>query len=136
MYDTASGEKISIRKIKLVKPEIGMTVVVGSFTNADNFLTAWRSSSKDWFTCKFEVEYLDGHVLTGEYRKFIRSSARLSLSNHIRSAFRKVQESSELDPHFRASFEDSHIRFWEGNCPSCLNADFLARYEIEDFCEP
>ncbi len=128
-------EKVGVRKIKLSKPAIGIFAMVGSFAIADKFLMAWCSSSTGWFTCKFEVEYLDGYVLKGEYRKYRRKSGRLSLANYIRSAFRTANERSETSPHFIAIIESLQIQLWQGNFPSSMDADFLKRHEVGDFSE-
>ena len=131
--EAENDEKIGIKKIRLMKSAVGTVAVVGSFATADNYLMAWCSSSKGWLTCEFEVEYLDGHILKGAYRKYRRKSGRLSLSNHIRSAFRSTPEGSSAAPRPKEIFDDNQIQLWKGNCPSSMNADFLKRYEIVDW---
>lgn len=133
MFDPISDEKIGIKKIKLVKSEIGTIAVVGSFANADNFLMAWCSSSRGWLRCEFEIEYLDEHILKGEYKTFRRKDGRVSLSHHIRSTLGKILRNIDSVENPEAVFDNIGIQFRMGteNCKVCL--DFLDRYETEDF---
>ncbi len=133
MDDLVCGEKIGVKKIKLAKTEPGTLAVAGSFTNADNFLIEWCSSSKGWINCKFEIEYLDQHVLKGEYKMRHKKEGRVSLSRHIRSTFRKMLERSDVFSNSEATFDDIEIQLWVGNNTSRIEADFLDRYETADY---
>jgi hypothetical protein len=132
MDDETFDEKIGIRKIKLVKPGKGTMAVVGSFATADNFLMEWCSSSRGWLKCKFEIEYLDEHILKGEYKTFRKKDGRVSLSHHIRSTFEKMLKRSDPLSGPDAIPDNLEIQFWMGNSSSKIRFDFLERYETED----
>jgi len=132
MEDEAGAEKIGIRKIKLVKSGKGAMAVVGSFANADNFLTEWCSASRGWLRCKFEIEYLDEHILKGEYKAFRRKDGRVSLSQHIRSTLWKALKQMDTLASPGTTLNDIEIQFWMGSCNSKIETDFLDRYEIDD----
>jgi len=133
--DAENLEKIDVRRIRLTKSSIGAHAVAGSFATADNYLMAWRRASKGWLTCEFEIEYLDGYILKGEYKKCRRKSGRLSLSSYIRSAIRSASTRSESHLLVIAVLEDFRIQLWQGNSPSNMNVDFLKLHEIGDLSE-
>jgi hypothetical protein len=133
--DAENPEKIGVRRIRLKKSSIGAHALAGSFATADNYLMAWCRASKGWLTCEFEIEYLDGYVLKGEYKKYRRKSGRLSLSSYIRSAIRSVSTSSESHLLVITVLEDFHIQLWQGSSPSNMNVDFLKWHEIGDLSE-
>lgn len=133
MEDANSDEKVGLRKIRLLKPGKGAMAVVGSFTNADHFLTEWRSASKGWLKCRFEIEYLDEHVVKGEYRSFRGKDTRVSLSTYVRSTFRKMLKRTGLPPGPDSIFDGVEIQLWQGSMAWKFQADFLERYETEDF---
>lgn len=133
MDNSVCGEKIGVKKIKLVKPELGTLAVAGSFANADSFLMAWCSSSNGWLRCKFEIEYLDEHVLKGEYKTRRKKDGRVSLSHHIQSTFCKMLERSDVFSNSETTFDDVEIQLWVGNDTSRIGADFLDRYETADY---
>lgn len=132
MNDMANVEKIGIKKIKLMKPEQGGVAIVGSFANADNFLMEWCDASKGWLRCYFEIEYLDEHILKGEYKTFRRKNGRVSLSQHIRTTLWKALKRMDTLSNSSPTFNDIKIQFWAGACNSEIETDFLDRYEIDD----
>lgn len=133
MEDMSDAEMIGIRKIRLVKQGKGATAVVGSFANADNFLTAWCNASRGWLRCKFEIEYLDEHVLKGEFKTFRKKDSRVSLSHHIRSTLCKALKNMEILSGPEAVFDGIGIQFGMEGRNSAIGADFLERYETADF---
>jgi hypothetical protein len=133
MYNAASGEKIGIRKIKLVKPETGTTAVVRSFEDADDYLMEWRCSFGGWLGCEFEIEYLDEHILRGEYKAFRRRDYRVSLSHHIRSTFWKMFKRPDVLPSTNSISDDIEMQLWIGDHISQINGDFLDRYETGNY---
>ncbi len=132
MQDTLC-EKIGVRKIKLLRLGAGTMAVAGSFVNADSFLTAWRSASRGWLKCRFEIEYQDESIVKGEYCLFRGKEQRVSLSTHVRSSFRKMLKRSGLPPDPDIIVEGMEIELWLGSHSWQFNADFLERYETEDF---
>ena len=132
MEDTLVDEKIGVKKIRLERPGKGAMAVVGSFATADNFLTAWWNASHGWLKCRFEVEYLDEHVIKGEYKPFRKKTGRVSLSLHIRSTFRKMLKQVDLADGGGAKLESAEIQLLVGNSAQAFDTDFLERYETED----
>ena len=92
----------------------------------------WCSASRGWLRCKFEIEYLDEHLLKGEYKAFRRKDGRVSLSHHIRSTLWKALKRMDTLASPGTTFNDVEIQFWMGSCNSKIETNFLDRYEIDD----
>ena len=130
--DALAIEKIGLRRIKLMRSENCATAVVGSFVAADKLLLSWYNSSIGRFKCEFEVEYIDEHVLKGEYRALRRRSECVSLSLYIRSAFRRVRTLSTCNQDVEIILFQEKIRFFIGQDHVEINAELLERFEIDD----
>jgi hypothetical protein len=123
------GEKIGIRKIRLVRLGLQSFAVVGTFANADELLTAWRLASHGQLRCRFEIEYVDEHVVTCEYRSPRARARRVSLAAHVRATFRKMGKRIGLAQAPGLPRDGYGMQFWLRSRAWPFGADFLERYE-------
>ncbi|QGZ38682.1 hypothetical protein IP92_00964 [Pseudoduganella flava] len=111
------AEKVGIAQIRIRNAGRG-TAVLGSFVAADKLLKAW-ADGRQCRECEFEIRYLDGSRLSGQYPMWQKSTARQSLGAHLR----RVLASGQADERTAA------LRFDTAGGKE----RFLDQYEVEDF---
>lgn len=118
-HDRLPVEKVGVAQIR-IRADRG-TAVLGSFVAADKLLKAW-ADGRACDECEFEIRYLDGSCLSGQYPMWQKSTARQSLGAHLRRVLTAGQ----------AHAQAAALRFDTAGGPE----RFLDQYEVEDFAPP
>jgi len=124
-------ERVGIVRIKLNHRNRSSTAILGSFNAADRLLASWSSEYKEDFGYSYEILYIDGRVLYGEFRRKRKSTLKHSLSSQVRALFSSTTEqiNRQVQPN------EVDVSAQERSLPRLGGFHFLEIYEIDDFCK-
>ncbi len=122
-------ERVGIARIKLNHTNRPSTAILGSFNAADRLLASWASEYEENFGYSYEILYIDGRVLYGEFKRKRKSTLKHSLSSQVRALF--CSKAEQIKSH--AQSNEMEVNAQEQSFPRLGGFHFLEIYEIDDF---
>jgi len=122
-------ERVGIVRIKLNHTNRSSTAILRSFNAADRLLASWASEYEENFGYSYEILYIDGRVLYGEFKRKRKSTLKHSLSSQVRALLSSTGE--QINSHLQPN--EMGINTQEQSLPPLDSIHFLQLYEIDDF---
>lgn len=121
-------EKIGVARIRLCRRRDRVSVVLGSFRDADQCIASWARLIGDPFECGVDIQFSDG--LSSSYTaSWAPSNGAPSVSRYVRA----VALAGKPLPSFPSVATLKDLVRQYSNLMARTNADdFLARYELVD----